>query len=90
MRRLSLVLLAPLAFVLPSPPASAEPLCVGVTVVAVSTTTVRDCVRWNGPVPWRSDTGATGGVSVSVERCVPRRYANPRRRGASQGVGCPA
>lgn len=73
MRRLALLLLAaPAAFALPAP-ASADPLCYGVTVVAVSTTTVRHCVPYDNLVACRTHTVAEAGVSVTVQVCQPRK-----------------
>lgn len=71
MRRL--LLLAPVAFALPSPaPATADPLCYGVTVVAVSTTTVLHCVPYHNLVACRTETVGTSAARVTVVACQPR------------------
>ncbi len=72
MRRL--LLLAPLAFALPSTPASADPLCYGVTVVAVTTTTVTECVPYSNLVYCRTATaGVAPTATVTVVACQPRK-----------------
>lgn len=78
MRRLPLLLLAPLALV-PVTPAGADPLCYGVEVVAVTTTTVTECVPYTGLVACRTFVVDSAPfishptVRVEVLVCQPRR-----------------
>lgn len=78
MRRLPLLLLAPLAFV-PVTPADADPLCYGVEVIAVTTTTFTECVPHSGLVACRTYVvDAASFIShptarVEVLVCLPRR-----------------
>lgn len=71
MRRL--LLLAPLALAVPAAPASANPLCYGATVVAVTTTTVDECVPYSNLVACRTEGAAVSPVRVEVRACQPRR-----------------
>jgi len=68
-RRLALLLLAPLAFALPAP-ASADPVCASVEVHAVTTTTAGECVPYDNLVACQ-----TRNVSnvLYVELCLPRK-----------------
>lgn len=71
MRRLPLLLLAPLALV-PTAPAHAEPLCYGVEVTAVTTTAVTECVPYGNLVACRTEVVALSPVRVEVLVCQPR------------------
>lgn len=73
MKKLSLLLLAAGSLALPASPASADPLCYGVEVVAVTTTDVSHCVPYSNLVACTEDTVAYRGVSVTIERCQPRK-----------------
>lgn len=72
MRRLLPLLLVPAAFVLAAP-AQADPLCYGVTVVAVTSTSVTECVPYDNLVACRTVAQSVGGVSVEVLACQPRK-----------------
>jgi len=73
MRRLALLLLAPLAFALPTP-ASASPLCVEVVVLVNGTeiVNVAPCVPYGGGTICSYHVAAVGTVVVAgVTYCVP-------------------
>ncbi|HEV2889715.1 MAG TPA: hypothetical protein VGX28_05010 [Frankiaceae bacterium] len=70
--RLPLLLLAPLVLV-PAAPAHADPLCYGVTVTAVTTTGVHECVPYDNLVACRTEVVSLSPVRVEVLVCQPRK-----------------